>query len=327
LAHLVVTGGAGYIGSHTLRALEAAGHTVVVVDDLRAGHEAFVETAPLVRCDVGDREALSKLFANYGPFDGVLHFAALISVPESLAKPLEYYANNVAAAAALIEQAVSYGVRAFVFSSSAAVYGHPEAQPIPESAPIAPINPYGAGKAMVERMLADVETAHGLRWTALRYFNACGADPGGGLGECHEPETHLIPVALEAAAGLRSELSLFGTDYPTRDGTCIRDYIHVTDLATAHVFALEALLEGGPGGAYNLGTGTGHSNREVLDRIGAVVGIPVPLEETSRRPGDPPELVADASRFRRDFGWRPQHSDLDTIIRTAWEWLAVWKNV
>jgi UDP-glucose-4-epimerase GalE len=327
LAHLVVTGGAGYIGSHTLRALQAAGHTAVVVDDLRSGREAFVEKAPLVRCDVGDREALAGVLADHGPFDGVVHFAALISVPDSVANPLEYYANNVAASAVLIDEAVAHGVRSFVFSSSAAVYGHPKAQPISESAAIAPINPYGAGKAMVERMLADVESAHGLRWTALRYFNACGADPGGGIGECHEPETHLIPLALEAAAGLRSELSLFGTDYPTRDGTCIRDYIHVTDLAAAHVLAVEALLDRGPGGAYNLGTGTGHSNREVLDRIGAVIGIPVPLRETHRRPGDPPELVADASRFRRDFGWEPRHSDLETIVRTAWSWLRSWKQI
>ena len=327
MAHFVVTGGAGYIGSHTLRALEAAGHTAVVVDDLRAGREAFVERAPLVRCDVGDRKGLAQVFADYGPFDGVVHFAALISVSESLAKPLEYYANNVVAAKVLIDQAVAFGVRSFVLSSSAAVYGHPEVQPIPESAPIAPINPYGAGKAMVERMLADVETAHGLRWTALRYFNASGADPGGGIGECHEPETHLIPVALEAAAGLRDQLSLFGTDYPTRDGTCVRDYIHVTDLATAHVLALEALLDGRPSGAYNLGTGTGHTNREVLDRIGAVVGLPVPFQETGRRPGDPAELVADASRFRRDFGWQPQHSDLETIIGTAWDWLSHWRGL
>jgi UDP-glucose-4-epimerase GalE len=327
LAHLVVTGGAGYIGSHALRALERAGHTAVVVDDLRAGCAAFVEKAPLVRGDVGDREALAKLFADYGPFDGILHFAALTSVAESLARPLAYYANNAAASAVLIEQAVAHGVRAFVLSSSAAVYGHPEVQPISESATIAPINPYGASKAMVERMLADVERAHGLRWTALRYFNACGADPAGGIGECHEPETHLIPLALEAAAGLRSELSLFGADYPTRDGTCIRDYIHVTDLAAAHVLAVEALLDRRCGGAYNLGTGTGHTNREVIDRVGAIVGNPVPLREAGRRPGDPAELVADASRFRRDFGWQPLHSDLDTILRTAWSWLTRWKGI
>jgi UDP-glucose-4-epimerase GalE len=200
-------------------------------------------------------------------------------------------------------------------------------QPISESAAIAPINPYGASKAMVERMLADVERAHGLRWTALRYFNACGADPAGGIGECHQPETHLIPLALEAAAGLRSELSLFGTDYPTRDGTCIRDYIHVTDLAAAHVLAVEALLDRRCGGAYNLGTGTGHTNREVIDRVGAIVRNPVPLREAGRRPGDPAELVADASRFRREFGWQPLHSDLDTILRTAWSWLRRWKGI
>jgi UDP-glucose 4-epimerase len=299
----------------------------VVVDDLRSGREDFVERAALVRCDVGDREAVAKLFANHGPFDGVLHFAALISVPESVAKPLAYYANNVVATSVLIDQALAHGVRAFVLSSSAAVYGHPEVQPISESADIAPINPYGAGKAMIERVLADVETAHGLRWTALRYFNASGADPEGFIGECHQPETHLIPVALEAAAGLRDELSLFGTDYPTRDGTCVRDYVHVTDLAAAHVLALEALLEHGAGGAYNLGTGAGHTNREVLDCIGAVVGVPVPVREAERRPGDPAELVADASRFRRDFGWQPQHSDLETIIRTAWDWLSSWKGI
>jgi UDP-glucose-4-epimerase GalE len=327
LAHLLVTGGAGYIGSHALRALEAAGHTAVVVDDLRSGREDFVERAPLIRCDVGDREALGELFGNYGPFDGIVHFAALTSVAESVSKPLDYYQNNVVAAAVLLERAVAHGVRSFVLSSSAAVYGHPEVQPISESAAIAPVSPYGATKAMVERMLADVGEAYALRWTALRYFNACGADPGGGIGECHEPETHLIPAALEAAAGLRSELILFGADYPTRDGTCIRDYIHVTDLATAHVLAVESLLENGPGGVYNLGTGAGHSNREVLDCIGAVVGIPVPLREAPRRAGDPPELVADASRFRRDFGWEPRHSELDTVIRTAWDWLASWKEI
>jgi UDP-glucose-4-epimerase GalE len=321
LALLLVTGGAGYIGSHTVRALRRAGHGVVVADDLRAGQARFVAGLPLWRHDVGDRDALKALFSRYGPFEGVLHFAASISVGESMKQPVAYWRNNALGSLALLEAALEHGVRAFVLSSTAAVYGHPEFQPIPESSPIAPINPYGASKAAAEQMLADVERAHGLRHAALRYFNACGADPAGGLGECHEPETHLIPLALEAAAGLRPELVLFGTDYPTRDGTCIRDYVHVADLADAHVRAVEALLAGGPGGPYNLGTGRGHSSREVVDAVARVVGRPVPWRAGPRREGDPAELVADASRFRRDFGWEPVRSDLDTILRTAWSWL------
>ena len=327
MAHLVVAGGAGYIGSHTLRALRRAGHTAVVLDDLRAGREDFVADAPLVKADTGDRDAVVRLFERHGPFDGVLHFAASISVPESVADPLAYYRNNVVASAVLIEEALRHGVRAFVLSSTAAVYGLPERQPIPEDAPLRPINPYGASKAMVERILADVEQAHGMRWTALRYFNACGADPEGGLGECHDPETHLVPLALEAAAGLRPALSLFGTDYPTRDGTCVRDYVHVSDLADAHVRALEALLSDGPGGAFNLGTGTGTTNREILDAVARVTGRRVPVREAPRRPGDPAALVADASRFRAAHGWTPRHSDLDTVVATAWAWLRSWKGL
>ncbi len=327
MAHLVVSGGAGYIGSHTLRALRRAGHTAVVLDDLRAGRAAFVEDAPLVRCDVGDRAAVERALARYGPFDGLLHFAASLSVAESVARPLDYWRSNVTGSATLLEAALLHGVRAFVLSSTAAVYGHPESQPIPEASPLRPLSPYGATKAAVERMLADVEAAHGLRWAALRYFNACGADPEGGLGEVHEPETHLIPVALEAAAGLRDTLRLFGTDYPTPDGTCIRDYVHVCDLARAHVLAVEALLRGGPGGAYNLGSGTGHSNREILEGIERVVGLPVPVAEAPRRPGDPAVLVADAGRFRREFGWEPRDSDLETILRSAWDWLASWRGL
>jgi UDP-glucose-4-epimerase GalE len=327
MAHLLVAGGAGYIGSHTLRALRRAGHRAVVMDDLRAGQAGFVAGVPLWRHDVGDREALAGVFARYGPFDGVLHFAASISVAESMRRPLTYWRNNVVASLELIEAALDHGVRAFVFSSSAAVYGHPDFQPITESSPVAPINPYGASKAAVEQMLADVERAHGMRSSALRYFNASGADPAGDLGECHDPETHLIPVALEAAAGLRPELVLFGDDYPTRDGTCIRDYVHVSDLADAHVCAIEALLENGPGGSYNLGTGRGRSNLEVLEAAGATVGRPVPYRIGARREGDPAELVADASRFQRDFGWSPARSDLDTILRTAWQWLGHWKGL
>ncbi len=327
MAHLLVAGGAGYIGSHTLRALRRAGHRTVVIDDLRAGQARFVAGVPLWRHDVGDRAALAGVFARYGPFDGVLHLAGSISVAESMRRPLAYWHNNVVASLHLVEAALDHGARAFVFSSSAAVYGHPEFQPISEGSPVSPINPYGASKAAVEQLLLDVERAHGMRWTALRYFNASGADPAGDLGECHDPETHLIPVALEAAGGLRPELVLFGDDYPTRDGTCIRDYVHVSDLADAHVKAVEALLDGGPGGAYNLGTGRGRSNREVLEAAGALVGRPVPYRIGARREGDPAELVADPSRFQRDFGWSPVRSDLDTILRTGLEWLRSWKGL
>jgi UDP-glucose-4-epimerase GalE len=327
VARLLVTGGAGYIGSHALRALLRVGHEAVVVDDLRAGRAEFARGAPLVVADVGDRAALARMFREHGPIDGVLHFAASLSVPESVEKPLLYYRNNVVASASLLAECLAHGVRAFVLSSSCATYGSPAQQPISEATPQLPVNPYGASKWMVERMLADVERAHGLRWAALRYFNACGADPDGGIGECHEPETHLIPVALEAAAGLRPPLSLYGTDYPTPDGSCVRDYVHVSDLANAHVRAIEALLSGGPGGGYNLGTGVGRSNREVLAGIERVLRRPVPHAAAPRRPGDPPVLVADASRFMRDFGWRPRHSDLDTIVGTAWRWLREWKGL
>ena len=327
MAHLLVTGGAGYIGSHTLRGLQRAGHSAVVFDDLRAGREQLVKGAPLVRGDVRDPRAVARVFDEHGPFDGVLHFAGLLSVPESVAKPLLYYSNNVHGSQVLLEAALAAGTRAFVLSSSAAVYGHPTVQPIPETVPLAPINPYGASKVHVERMLADAETAHGLRWAALRYFNACGADLDGDLGECHDPETHLIPVALEAAAGLREALPLYGTDYPTRDGTCVRDYIHVTDLATAHVLAVEALIGGRSLGPRNLATGRGTTNKEILAAVEAVVGCPVPVKIAPRRPGDPPELVADATRFRSEFNWEPRHSDLPTVVRTAWAWLRRWRGV
>ncbi len=325
MSHLLVTGGAGYIGSHALRSLQRAGHSAVVVDDLRAGNAILVRDAPLVRCDVTDRDAVGRVFDERGPFDGVLHFAAYLFVAESVSKPLDYYRNNVLGSLAVIDAAVSHGTLAFVLSSTCATYGSPKSVPIGESTPLAPINPYGASKAMVERILADTEAAHGLRWAALRYFNASGADPDGDLGECHDPEIHLIPSCLEAACGMRPQLQLFGTDYPTPDGTCIRDYIHVSDLADAHVRAIEALIGGRTVGIRNLGTGRGHSNREVIAAVERVVGRPVPIEEAPRRPGDPPELVADASTFRREFDWSPRHSDLDTIVSTAWSWLQHWK--
>jgi UDP-glucose-4-epimerase GalE len=327
MARLLVTGGAGYIGCHALRAVQRAGHDAVVLDDLSAGNPDLVKKAALVPGRVGDRELVTRLFEERGPFDGILHFAAFLSVPESVAQPLRYYENNVAQTVGLLDVALAHGTRAFVLSSTSAVYGHPEEQPIAESTRPAPINPYGASKLVVERMLADLERSHGLRWAALRYFNACGADPEGDLGECHDPETHLVPVCLEAAAGLREALELYGTDYATPDGTCVRDYVHVTDLADAHVRAVEALLEGRNVGARNVATGRGHSNREVVTAVERVLGRRVPLREAARRPGDPPVLVADATRFRREYGWQPRHSDLDSVIETAWAWMRRWKGV
>jgi UDP-glucose-4-epimerase GalE len=327
MARFLVAGGAGYVGSHVLRGLLAGGHEAVVLDDLRAGAAEAAAGAPLVRADAGDVAALERVFAERGPFDGVLHFAGSISVPESVAKPLLYYRNNTAASAVLIDTAIAHDVRAFVFSSTAAVYGSPERQPIAEDAPLQPESPYGASKTMTERMLADAGRAHGLRWLALRYFNASGADPAGGIGERHDPETHLIPLALQAAAGLRPALSLYGTDWPTPDGTCVRDYVHVSDLGEAHRLGIEALLAGGASGCFNLGTGSGRSIREVLAAAERVTGRPVPVQEAPRRPGDPPVLVADASRFRAAFGWTPKHSDLDTIVATAWAWLRAWRGL
>ena len=319
MAQLLLTGGAGYVGAHALRALLRAGHSAVVIDDLRAGRADFVQGAALVRADVGDAAALAELFRRHGPFDGVLHFAASIEVAESQARPLAFYRNNVAASLALLEACLAGGVRAFVFSSSAAVYGNAEQSPLTEDAPLAPVSPYGASKQMVERMLADAATAQGLRYAALRYFNASGADPAGGLGECHTPETHLIPLALRAAAGTGPALRLFGEDWPTRDGSCERDFVHVSDLAEAHVGALEGLLADAPGGAFNLGTGRGHTVREVLAAVERCVGRPVPVEPAGRRPGDPARLVADPSRFERVYGLAPRLSDLPTIVATAWE--------
>jgi len=319
VVRLLVTGGAGYVGSHALRALRRAGHSAVVIDDLRAGRADAVQGAELVRADVGDAAALAALFRGRGPFDGVLHFAASIEVAESLARPLAFYRNNVAASLTLLEACLAGDVRAFVFSSSAAVYGDPAQTPIPEDAPLAPLSPYGASKAMVERLLADAAKAHGLRYAALRYFNAAGADPDGGLGECHAPETHLIPLALRAASGSGPALRLFGTDWQTRDGSCERDFVHVTDLAEAHVRALEGLLSHGSSGAFNLGTGRGHTVHEVLAAVERSVGRPVPVQRAGRRPGDPARLVADPSRFAGTYDFAPRRSDLDAIVASAWE--------
>lgn len=318
MSKVLVTGGAGYIGSHACKALAASGFTPVTFDSLSGGHREAVKWGPLEEGDLLDRDRVARLFKDH-EFAGVMHFAAYIAVGESVADPGKYYRNNVGGTITLLDAMVEHGVKPLVFSSTAAVYGTPEVVPIPESAPLMPINPYGRSKLTSERMIDDFATAHGIRYAVLRYFNACGADADGETGECHEPETHLIPLALDAAGG-KGELTVFGEDYPTRDGTCVRDYINVTDLAEAHVAALQSLLDGGNSMALNLGTGYGISNREVLDAIARVTGNPVPHTVGERRPGDPAELVADPSLAEKTLGWRAQNSDIDTIVETAWRW-------
>ncbi len=316
---VLVTGGAGYIGAHCCKALSAAGYRPVVLDNLVYGHEDAVRWGPFERGELADRSWLDTVFERHQPA-AVIHFAAYAYVGESVTDPGKYYTNNVSAALTLLQAMRDSGVGRLVFSSTCATYGVPVTTPIREDMPQHPINPYGRSKLMVEQILEDFDHAHGLKAIALRYFNAAGADPGGEIGERHDPETHLIPLALDAAAGTRPALTVNGEDYATPDGTCIRDYIHVTDLAEAHVLALGHLLDGGESDRINLGTGQGASIREVLGAIARVTGHAVPYSFGPRRPGDPPALVADPARARAVLGWEPQLSDLDTIIATAWAW-------
>jgi UDP-glucose-4-epimerase GalE len=318
MSKVLVTGGAGYIGSHVAKLLAAEGFTPVTLDNLGRGHAHAVQWGPLERADLLDGPALAAVFARHRP-QAVLHFAALSNVGESVADPLLYYRNNVAGSLALVAAMHEAGCGHIVFSSTAATYGTPETQPITEDAPVLPLNPYGASKAMVERILADTEAAHGLRHVALRYFNAAGADPEGHIGEEHDPETHLIPLALKALHD-GVPLSVFGDDYPTPDGTCIRDYIHVSDLAQAHLLALRWLMAGRPSRVFNLGNGAGFSVRAVIAAVEAVTGRPVPHRIAPRRAGDPPVLVADATRAREDLGWEPERAALETQIADAWAW-------
>lgn len=320
MASVVVTGGAGYVGSHACKALAEAGYTPVVVDDLSTGHRDLVRWGPLEEGDVGDRDFLSAVFLRHRPV-AVLHFAALSLVGESVGHPARFYRTNVASTLTLLETMRAYGVGAVVFSSTCATYGLPERMPITEDTPQRPINPYGWSKLMVERLLADFGTAYGLHWAALRYFNAAGADPDGETGEDHRPESHLIPRALLAAAGEVPCLELFGTDWPTPDGTCVRDYVHVSDLARWHVAAVSHLLEGKGSVALNLGTGRGFSVRQVLEAVEKVTGRGVPVRAVARRAGDPPVLVADASRAAEILGVEPRLADLETIVETAWRFL------
>jgi UDP-glucose 4-epimerase len=317
---ILVTGGAGYIGSHVVRQLGEAGHEVVVLDNLSTGHEWAVLSGRLVRADLGDAQAIEKVFGGQASFDAVMHFAASIVVPESVSEPLKYYRNNTANLLALLEACARHGVPRFVFSSTAAVYGLPPGGRVTEESAIAPISPYGASKAMAERVLMDVAAATGLRYAILRYFNVAGADPSGRIGQASANATHLIKVACETALGRRPEMSIYGTDYPTRDGTCIRDYIHVEDLARAHLAALDHLAGGGASELFNCGYGHGHSVREVVETVRRVSGRPLATRDAPRRPGDPVELVADSTRIRKVLGWQPRHDDLEFIVRTAWDW-------
>jgi UDP-glucose-4-epimerase GalE len=315
----MVTGGAGYIGSHTAKALARAGYRVVVYDNLSRGHRWAVRWGPLEEGELLDQERLQNVMESYG-VTAVLHFAAFAYVGESMEKPELYFRNNVMGSLSLLNAMRGAGVRRLVFSSTCAVYGIPERVPMDEQTPVAPANPYGESKLMVEKMLKWEGVCHGLRPVALRYFNAAGCDAEGETGEDHSPETHLIPSLFEAALGQRGPCPIFGSDYPTPDGTCIRDYVHVADLADAHVRALRYLESGGESTAINLGTGTGYSVKEVLAAAEAAAGLPVPTEPHPRRPGDPPRLVASAERARTLLGWTPQHSSLESILGTAWRW-------
>jgi UDP-glucose 4-epimerase len=315
---ILVTGGAGYIGAHCCRALERAGFRAVVYDNLCTGHRDFV-SGPLIVGEIADRATLARVFAGHA-IAAVMHFAASSLVGESVSDPQKYYRNNLAGTLALLDAMRAAGCTRIVFSSTGAVYGNAESKALAESHPCAPINPYGASKWMIERVLADYRSAYGLSCFALRYFNASGADPAGGIGEDRPVETHLIPRAMMALQGHVADFAVFGDDYATPDGTAIRDYIHVADLASAHVLALELLLQGHGGGVFNLGTGAGFSVREILAAIASETGREVPHVIKPRRAGDPTYLVADPSAARKTLKFVPEHSDLATIIRTAWAW-------
>ena len=317
--NILVTGGAGYIGSQTAKVLAASGHLPVVIDNMTNGHDWAVKWGPLESGDLGDADFLNAVFERHR-IDAVIHFAASAYVGESMTNPRKYFRNNTVNTLNLLDTMVDHGTVHIVFSSSCATYGVPERVPIDEAHPQAPVNPYGESKLFVERILHWYGVAYGVRSVPLRYFNAAGADPDGEIGEVHDPETHLIPLAIDAAQGVRPPVSVFGTDYPTPDGTAIRDYIHVADLAEAHVRALDYLTDGGVTTAINLGTGKGHSVREVIAAVEQVAGRPVPHVDSPRRAGDPPRLVAEARKAGEVLGWTPRYPELRTIVEHAWRW-------
>jgi UDP-glucose 4-epimerase len=318
MATILVTGGAGYIGSHVVKELLRQGHQPIVYDNLQTGHRKAVKEALFVEGDLADQERLKETFHGY-PIDAVMHFAADSLVGESVKDPLKYFNNNVINSLQLLEIIEEYNIKRFVFSSSAAVYGEPEKIPITEKHPCIPTNPYGETKWIFEKVLQTFQDLGKLSYISLRYFNAAGADPEGELGEDHSPETHLIPLVIKAALNGDS-VPIYGTDYNTPDGTCIRDYIHVTDLAQAHILALNKLEEGGISGIYNLGNGNGYSVREVVETARKITGKKIISIESSRRPGDPARLVASSAKIREKLGWVPKYPDLETIVETAWRW-------
>jgi UDP-glucose 4-epimerase len=319
---ILVTGGAGYIGTHAVLALKQAGYDVLVLDNLVYGHRELVTEVlkvNLIEGDLSDRALLDQVFSTHN-IQAVMHFAAYAYVGESVTDPAKYYRNNVVATLTLLEAMLAAGVKRLVFSSTCASYGNPQILPIPETHPQQPINPYGRSKLMVETILSDFDHAYDFRSVRFRYFNAAGADPSGLLGEDHDPETHLIPLVLQTALGKRSHISVFGTDYDTPDGTCIRDYIHVTDLAEAHVQGLDYLLKGGQTEVFNLGNGNGFSVQEVITAAEKVTGKPIPVVHTERRPGDPASLIGSAVKAREILNWQPKYAELEVILTHAWQW-------
>ena len=317
--NILVTGGAGYIGSHVVKELLETEHQVITYDNLQKGHQDAVLGGEFVKGDLADKELLAETFVKYD-VDAVIHLAADSLVGESMEKPSKYYHNNTINSLNLLEVMLEHDVKNIVFSSTAAVYGEVEEVPITEDLAKEPTNVYGRSKLFFEKMMQDYEQAYGLKFVSLRYFNASGADESGEIGEDHTPETHLIPIVLQKALGQRDKLAIFGTDYPTRDGTCIRDYIHVTDLAQAHILAVEALAEGKDSAIYNLGNGDGYSVKEVIDTASKVVGEEIEAVEGERRAGDPATLIASSEKIQAELGWEPKYGDLETIIATAWQW-------